>query len=139
MNGMRKQCCQTLLYQLKYFCVIFQPLNSKIEPEDISWVGAWWVGVLVGGGVLLFSVVPMLAFPSIFPGTADIRKQKKLQQQQEQQPQHQQQEHTQPQLQHSGQNDDSVEDDVKEEEDFKSVVSALKKLLTNRSGVFYHL
>lgn len=60
---------------LKYF-LFFQPPNSSLSPNDGNWVGAWWIGYLVGAALLLLPVVPMLGFPKLFPNAKKIKSKK---------------------------------------------------------------
>ncbi|XP_046573481.1 solute carrier organic anion transporter family member 4A1-like [Haliotis rubra] len=48
---------------------------SKIDltPADPRWVGAWWVSFLISGGVMFIIALPMLAYPTILPGSAAIQ------------------------------------------------------------------
>ena len=48
-----------------------------MTPEDTGWVGAWWLGYLIGAALCLLPVVPMLGFPSEFPDTDAAVRQKK--------------------------------------------------------------
>ena len=42
----------------------YKDLNS----ESASWVGAWWLGLLVCGALALLVAVPLLLFPTSIPG-----------------------------------------------------------------------
>jgi len=44
-----------------------------VEPSDPQWVGAWWLGILVGGVMGIVCAVPMFGFPKQFPGVAQIK------------------------------------------------------------------
>ena len=52
------------------------PPNSSLGPSDKNWVGAWWLGFLIGGGILLLPSIPLLAFPREFPDTHIRRREK---------------------------------------------------------------
>ena len=54
-----------------------QPLNFKLSPEDRNWVGAWWMGYLIGGFILLIPALPILGFPRFFPNADAVRQQKR--------------------------------------------------------------
>lgn len=41
-----------------------------MSPEDPRWVGAWWIGFLVGGVAALLVAIPILGYPRQLPGTA---------------------------------------------------------------------
>ena len=47
------------------------------KPTDQQWVGAWWVGILIGAGLLLIPVIPMLGLSRIFPDTELVREKKR--------------------------------------------------------------
>ncbi|XP_033100149.1 solute carrier organic anion transporter family member 4A1-like [Anneissia japonica] len=48
----------------------------EIEPGDPAWVGAWWIGFLVGGVLAFLSAIPLSGFPRELPTTAKIRAEK---------------------------------------------------------------
>ena len=52
------------------------PPDSSLTPSDKNWVGAWWLGFLIGGGLLFLPTIPLLAFPREFPDTHIRRKEK---------------------------------------------------------------
>ena len=52
------------------------PPNS-LTPSDSKWVGAWWVGFLIGAGLLLIPIIPMLGLPRLFPNTEEVRAKKR--------------------------------------------------------------
>ena len=52
------------------------PASSPLGPTHKNWVGAWWLGFLVGGGILLLPTIPLLAFPREFPDTHIRRREK---------------------------------------------------------------
>ncbi|XP_002169449.1 solute carrier organic anion transporter family member 4C1 isoform X1 [Hydra vulgaris] len=93
---------------------IKQPTNSAITTQDNNWVGAWWIGFLVGAGVLLFPVIPMLGFPRIFSDSKEIRKKK-------------------------NELEDTTLEDQTLRHDLKSVWPSIKKLLQNKSFLFITL
>ena len=53
-----------------------EPPNSSLSPSDKNWVGAWWLGFLIGGGILFLPTIPLLAFPREFPDTHIRRRDK---------------------------------------------------------------
>jgi len=88
-----------------------QPEGVSITPEDNNWVGAWWLGFLIGAILLLLPVIPMLGFPRLFPD-ADILKEKKKEL------------------------EDTVEEDEQLKHDFKSIWPATKALFKNKPFIF---
>ena len=52
------------------------PPNSSLTPSDKNWVGAWWLGFLIGGGILFLPTIPLLGFPREFPDTHIRRREK---------------------------------------------------------------
>ena len=44
-----------------------------MTPEDPRWIGAWWLGYLVGGSFLCLTSVLFLGFPHELPGAKSIR------------------------------------------------------------------
>eukprot|EP00111_Clytia_hemisphaerica_P001752 TCONS_00004938-protein len=61
---------------LNVFVDLKQPENSHLTPENRNWVGAWWLGYLVGAGIVILASIPMLGFPSLFDDTERVRKEK---------------------------------------------------------------
>ena len=55
----------------------FQPKGSSLTPDDTGWVGAWWLGYLIGAALCLLPVIPMLGFPREFPDTDAVRQKKR--------------------------------------------------------------
>ena len=55
----------------------FQPAGSNLTPTDRNWVGAWWIGFLLGAGLLLLPVVPLLGFGKQFPNAKQVQESKK--------------------------------------------------------------
>ena len=53
-----------------------QPENSNLSTDDRNWVGAWWIGYLVGAVILLLPALPMLGFPKHFPNAEKVRQKK---------------------------------------------------------------
>jgi hypothetical protein len=50
-----------------------QPPDMDLTPSDPRWVGAWWLGYLCGGILLLLTSLLILAYPREMPGTKEIR------------------------------------------------------------------
>ena len=48
-----------------------------MTPGDAGWVGAWWLGYLIGAALCLLPVIPMLGFPREFPDTDAVRQKKR--------------------------------------------------------------
>ena len=80
-------------------------------PTDSSWVGAWWLGILIGAGLILIPVIPMLGFPSEFPSTTKVRVARRA-------------------------SADSIKADIKLRYDLASIVPAVKGLLKNAPYIF---
>lgn len=57
---------------LQYYVDLFS-YDVDLTPSDPRWVGAWWGGFIICGGLLLMLSVPFLAFPKKL-----IKEQKKL-------------------------------------------------------------
>ena len=53
-------------------CFPFQPEGSNLNPEDPQWIGAWWLGYLGGGSLLLPIAGLLLGFPRELPGAKRI-------------------------------------------------------------------
>ncbi|CAM6001385.1 unnamed protein product, partial [Sphagnum balticum] len=45
-----------------------------LTPSSNVWVGAWWIGFLIGAAFGLFIAIPLLAFPKTLPGTNQLKK-----------------------------------------------------------------
>lgn len=43
-----------------------------MTPDYPLWVGAWWIGFLVGGAGALLVAVPILGYPRQLPGAANV-------------------------------------------------------------------
>jgi len=57
-------------------CRIFKSyiiFSVSITEESSLWVGAWWLGFLVGGCVVIAMSFPILLLPKVLPGTAHLR------------------------------------------------------------------
>lgn len=50
--------------------------DLSITPEDPRWVGAWWMGFLLTGGLSLLLAFPLAAFPRQLPGHKAIQAQR---------------------------------------------------------------
>ena len=37
--------------------------ETDITPQDPRWIGAWWLGFLIFGGVAIIASLPMFFFP----------------------------------------------------------------------------
>ncbi|XP_061113706.1 solute carrier organic anion transporter family member 4A1 isoform X1 [Conger conger] len=44
-------------------------LMTELTPENPLWVGAWWIGFLVGGAAALVIALPILGYPRQLPGS----------------------------------------------------------------------
>ncbi|XP_071956000.1 solute carrier organic anion transporter family member 4A1-like [Antedon mediterranea] len=50
--------------------------DLEIEPGDPAWVGAWWIGFLLGGVLAFLAALPLSGFPRELPTTEKIRAEK---------------------------------------------------------------
>lgn len=50
----------------------------NLTPNDNSWVGAWWLGYVLGGMVCLIAAFPLLGFPDQLPNIDTLKAAKKL-------------------------------------------------------------
>lgn len=60
---------------LNIYIDITQPEGLNLTPEDPQWIGAWWLGYLAGGSILVVISGLILGFPRELPGTRRIREQ----------------------------------------------------------------
>lgn len=58
---------------LKIYVDVTQPEGSNLTPDDPQWIGAWWIGFLFGGFILLLMTGLLLGFPRELPGAKRIR------------------------------------------------------------------
>ena len=77
-----------------------------MTPEDRNWVGAWWIGYLVGAVIMLLPAAPMLGFPKLFPNAEKVKQAK-------------------------SELEDTIEEDKNLNHNFKSVWPATKALVKN--------
>nr|XP_057941603.1 solute carrier organic anion transporter family member 4A1 [Doryrhamphus excisus]XP_057941604.1 solute carrier organic anion transporter family member 4A1 [Doryrhamphus excisus]XP_057941605.1 solute carrier organic anion transporter family member 4A1 [Doryrhamphus excisus] len=56
-----------------YFLNIYTEihLTTDMTPENPLWVGAWWIGFLVGGAAGLLVAFPILGYPRHLPGSEE--------------------------------------------------------------------
>lgn len=54
--------------------VYLQPPNVKISKTSPVWIGAWWLGPLVCGVILLLVGLVLLGFPRALPKSQERRK-----------------------------------------------------------------
>eukprot|EP00794_Sanderia_malayensis_P012245 gene12245-13506_t len=99
---------------LNTYVDIVQPPGSNLTPSDKIWVGAWWMGYLLGTGLFLLICIPMLGFPQEFASTEDVRAAKR-------------------------ELEDTIQDDGQMELNFKTLISASKSLLQNKPYMFLTL
>lgn len=54
-----------------YFLNFYTEIQQKTDltPENPLWVGAWWIGFLLGGAVALLVSLPILGYPRQLPGS----------------------------------------------------------------------
>ncbi|XP_056879739.1 solute carrier organic anion transporter family member 4A1 isoform X2 [Takifugu flavidus] len=57
-----------------YFLNIYTEihLRTDLSPEDPHWVGAWWIGFLLGGAAVLLVSLPILGYPRQLPGSQEF-------------------------------------------------------------------
>lgn len=46
--------------------------DINLTPDDLNWIGAWWIPFLAIGSAGLLAAVPVFCFPDKFPGTEAI-------------------------------------------------------------------
>ncbi|XP_061841521.2 solute carrier organic anion transporter family member 4A1 [Nerophis lumbriciformis] len=58
-----------------YFLNIYTETSftTEMTPENPLWVGAWWIGFLVGGAAALLVAFPILGYPRQLPGHKTVR------------------------------------------------------------------
>ncbi|CAD5122760.1 DgyrCDS11168 [Dimorphilus gyrociliatus] len=44
-----------------------------IQNNDTRWIGAWWIGYLICGGLIFLCTLPLTGYPADMPGAAEIR------------------------------------------------------------------
>ncbi|XP_061128593.1 solute carrier organic anion transporter family member 4A1 isoform X1 [Syngnathus typhle] len=56
-----------------YFLNIYTEINltTDMTPENPLWVGAWWIGFLLGGAAALLVAFPILGYPRQLPGSQE--------------------------------------------------------------------
>ena len=45
----------------------------NLNPNDVRWIGAWWLGYVLGASILVVSAFGLLGFPRELPGTREMR------------------------------------------------------------------
>lgn len=75
-------CTSTPLARRKYGYISGYGKGCKVLPDfrdvdrkDLAsqWVGAWWIGFLIAGGLALLAAIPMFGFPKRLPGALKAR------------------------------------------------------------------
>ncbi|XP_071479577.1 solute carrier organic anion transporter family member 4A1-like [Diadema antillarum] len=64
---------------LNIFTELSAPEGVELSSEDPGWVGAWWLGFIMSGFVILLVAIPLSLFPTELPTTAKIRSEKDTQ------------------------------------------------------------
>ena len=85
-----------------------------MTPNDQNWVGAWWVGYLIGALLLLTTVIPLSGFPRKFSNSEKVIELKKR--------------HT-----------DNVDEDTNLKHDLKSAWPSVKTILLNTPYMYLTL
>ncbi|KAK3592931.1 hypothetical protein CHS0354_011731 [Potamilus streckersoni] len=64
---------------LSLFADIDKVSSSSVllTPKDPQWVGAWWIGTLIGAAMFLFVAFPFIGYPKRLPGYEELRKLRK--------------------------------------------------------------
>nr|CAB3266360.1 solute carrier organic anion transporter family member 4A1-like [Phallusia mammillata] len=88
-------------------------MSSGLNDTHPSWVGAWWLGFLISGALLITLAVPMLMFPRDLPGTESVRNNRGTQV-----------------------HDNNTDNNGQEDTSLKSFPSALAVLLRNAPFIF---
>ncbi|XP_031557761.1 solute carrier organic anion transporter family member 4A1-like isoform X2 [Actinia tenebrosa] len=50
------------------------PAGLNLHPRDPRWIGAWWIGFLIGGSILIICSIGILGYPRELPGSKEMRK-----------------------------------------------------------------
>ncbi|XP_029428539.1 solute carrier organic anion transporter family member 4C1 [Rhinatrema bivittatum] len=50
--------------------------RNELTPDDVRWLGAWWIGFLLCGLLTWFLIPPFSCFPKHLPGTAKVQSEK---------------------------------------------------------------
>ncbi|KAK3749556.1 hypothetical protein QZH41_019697 [Actinostola sp. cb2023] len=58
---------------LTVFVDVQQPEGMNLNPKDVRWIGAWWLGYIIGASILVVSAFGLLGFPRELPGTREMR------------------------------------------------------------------
>uniref|UniRef100_A0A8C5M0G3 Solute carrier organic anion transporter family member n=1 Tax=Leptobrachium leishanense TaxID=445787 RepID=A0A8C5M0G3_9ANUR len=51
-------------------------IRAEMTTDDQRWLGAWWIGFFICGGVTWLLIAPFSCFPKHLPGTAKIQSQR---------------------------------------------------------------
>ncbi|EDO47199.1 predicted protein, partial [Nematostella vectensis] len=54
-------------YFLSMFVDLKQPSGVNLDADDPRWIGAWWLGFVIGGSMLFVSAFGLLGFPAELP------------------------------------------------------------------------
>ena len=64
-----------VVVKTKFYISIFplQPNGLHLTARDPRWIGAWWLGYLILGSLILLSSFIVLGFPRVLPGAKETR------------------------------------------------------------------
>jgi len=48
--------------------------SHRLSEANSQFVGAWWLGLVVFGGITIVAGIPILWFPRVLPDTEEVRK-----------------------------------------------------------------
>jgi len=44
-----------------------------LDTQDVRWIGAWWLGYVIGASITVVSSFCLLGFPHELPGSREMR------------------------------------------------------------------
>ncbi|XP_063955020.1 solute carrier organic anion transporter family member 4A1-like [Lytechinus pictus] len=135
-NGMYLSTCFTMAtfgtaigyllagFFLNIYTDIEMPPGVSVSPSDPGWVGAWWLGFIVAGLVIIILSIPIGLFPRELPKTAKIRTEKPVES------------HKNSGLHKGGHPGQSSSESSRLVQEIKGVLKILKHLAINPTYVF---